>query len=155
MIRLVSAGAAGQPERWILAFRRTTDSRLINWLACGRYKHVSAFGYIREVDHWVFMDWRTVALDIIVARGTGATRLMNYYTRDADMLGMPARSREIGGPQFGLWCVPAVKQLVGIRGSALRPDALFRDCIRQGAEILSHESSEPAAGAARSDAARA
>jgi len=155
MIRIVSAGAAGQPAKWILAFRRTTDSRLINLLAFGRYKHVTAFGYIREVDHWVFMDWRTIALDIIVARGTDATRLINYYTRDADMLGMPARSRQIGGPQFGLWCVPAVKQLLGIRGGALRPDALWRCCIRQGAEILSHESSEPATGTARSDAARA
>jgi hypothetical protein len=149
MIRLVSAGAGGQPSRWVICFRKTTDSRWISWLACGRYKHVSAFGYIAEVDHWVFLDWRITTLDVIVARGTGADQLMAYYTRDADLLGMAPRKRG-RGLRLGLWCVPAVKHLVGIRGSALRPTALWKDCIRQGAEIL-HECARPASHSTRSD----
>lgn len=138
MISLVRNSAAGQPARWVLAFQRTTESRLIDWLASGTYKHVSAFGYIAEVDHWVFLDWRFATIDVIVARGAAATQLTGYYTRDADLLGMAPRKTG-HGMRLGLWCVPAIKHLVGIEGSALRPDALWRDCIRQGAEILSHE----------------
>jgi hypothetical protein len=147
MIRLVNAGAGGQPTRWVLAFRRTADSRLVRWLACGRYKHVSAFAYVAEVDHWVFLDWRLAALDVIVARGTAAEHYMHHYTRDADLLGM--QPRQTGrGFRCGLWCVPAIKHLIGIRGSALRPDGLWRDCIRQGAEILSYDRRSTATAAA-------
>jgi hypothetical protein len=136
MINLVRNAAAGKPARWVLAFQRTTESRIIDWLACGTYKHVSAFGYVAEVDHWLFLDWRLATIDVIVARGTEATRLIDYYTRSADLLGMAPKKRG-RGIRLGLWCVPAIKHLVGIEGSALRPDALWRDCIRQGAEILS------------------
>jgi len=142
MIRLVSAGAGGQPVRWVLCFQRTTESRWIRWLACGRYKHVCAFGYIAEVDHWVFLDWRISVVDVIVARGTGADQMIAYYTRDADMLGMTPQKRGLG-LRLGFYCVPAVKHLLGIRSSALRPSRLWRDCIRQGAEIL-HESARSA-----------
>jgi hypothetical protein len=154
MIRLVNAGAGGQPARWVLAFRRTTESRLVRWLACGRFKHVSAFGYVAEVDHWVFLDWRLAALDVIVARGTAAEHYLNHYTRDADLLGM--QPRQTGrGFRFGFWCVPAIRHLIGIKGSALRPDGLWRDCIRQGAEILSYECRPTATAAAGPDAVAA
>jgi hypothetical protein len=138
MISLVRESAAGQPARWVLAFQRRTESRIVDWLAWGTYKHVSAFGHIAEVDHWLFLDWRFSTVDVIVARGQAATQLLDYYTRDADLLGMAPRKVN-RGVRLGLWCVPAIKHLVGIEGGALRPDALWRDCIRQGAEILSHE----------------
>jgi hypothetical protein len=156
LIRLVATAASGQPARWVLAFQRSTESRLVNWLAFGRYKHVTAFGYVEAVDHWLFFDWRARALDLIVARGEHATQLMAHYTRDADLLGMDARPGAGTGFQAGLWCVPAIRHLVGIRGSALRPDALWRDCIAQGAEILSHEQdARPSRDHGRSDAAAA
>ena len=151
MIRLVSAGAAGQPARWHLAFQRSTESRWVRWLAMGRHKHVSAFGYIPEVDHWVFFDWRFRHIDIIVARGDGATQLIAYYTRDADLLQMAPRKDGRPVHRFGFWCVPAIKHLVGISGGALRPSALWRDCIAQGAEIL-HENPRPSAIRAGPDA---
>jgi len=151
MIRLVAAGAAGQVENWVIAFHKTTESRWVRWLACGRYKHVSAFGYIRDLDAWIFFDWRYSTVDITAAHGTEATRLLNFYTADADLLGMAPR-KVSRGLRVGFWCVPAIRQLVGIRGSALRPDALWRDCLRQGAEIV-HESAGPTRDPGRSDAA--
>lgn len=147
MIRLVAAGAAGQVAQWIIAFHKTTESRWVNLLSAGRYKHVSACGYVRELDQWVFFDWRYSTVDIIVARGTDANRLLNFYTADADLLGMAPR--KVGhGLRLGFWCVPAIKQLVGVTGRALRPDALWRDCVLQGAEIL-HESARSAGGTGR------
>lgn len=155
MIRLVASGAAGQPSRWILAFHRTTDSRLVRLLACGVYKHVTAIAYIREVDHWVFLDWRFATIDVIVARGSEADRLMAYYTANSDVLGIEPREVRCGF-RVGWWCVPVIKHLIGIRGGALRPDSLWRDCIRQGAEIISHEQcTEPARHPGRPDASPA
>jgi len=154
MIRLVTAGAAGKPTRWILAFHRTTESRLVRLLAWGRYKHITAIAYIGEVDHWVFLDWRFATIDVIVARGVEADRLMNHFTEHADVLGIEPREVR-SGFRVGWWCVPLIKHLVGIRGGALRPDALWRDCIRQGAEIISHERPEPASHPGRPDASSA
>jgi hypothetical protein len=155
MIRLVESSAGGQPKRWVLAFQKSTESRLVRWLACGRYKHVSAFGYVAEVDHWVFFDWRFRTIDFLVARGAAAQQLIDYYTRDADLLGMEPDRDGGAGLRIGLWCVPAIKQLLGLRCSALRPDALWADCVRQGAEIISHEDTRSAPDRARPDAATA
>jgi hypothetical protein len=153
---MVASGASGRPARWILAFQRTTKSRLVRLLACGTYQHVMAFGYVAEVDHWIFFDWKASLVDIMVARGDHATQLTDQYTRDADLLGMEAKPSPGYGLRFGWWCVPAIRHLVGIGGGALRPDALWRDCIAQGADILSHDI-RPASGAtgqsARSDPA--
>jgi hypothetical protein len=153
MIRVVPAGAAGAVARWIIAFHRSTESRWVRFFACGRYKHISAFGYVPQLDQWIFFDWRYSTVDIIVAHGTEATRFINFYTADADLLGMEPRKTGRGF-RIGFWCVPAIKQLIGIRGGALRPDALWRDCVRQGAEVL-HESARPAADPGRSDASAA
>lgn len=155
MIRLVETSAGGQPARWILAFQKSTESWWVRWLACGRYKHVSAFGYVADVDHWVFFDWRFRTIDFIVARGRYAEQLIEYYTRDADLLGMTPDKTGGAGLRLGFWCVPAIKQLLGLRCSALRPDALWADCVRQGADIISHESAGPAADSGPDAAATA
>lgn len=139
MIRLVASAACGKPTRWLLVFQRSTKSRLVRWLANGTYKHVMAIGYVAEVDHWLFFDWRASTIDIIAARGDHAMQLMDHYTHDADVLGMVPKPSPGYGLRLGWWCVPAIKHLVGIKGSALRPDALWRDCIAQGADILSHD----------------
>lgn len=137
MIRLVETSAAGQPERWIICFRRTSEVWWVNWLAGGRFKHVSAFGYVAAVDHWVFLDWRFACIDILIARGEAAKQLMHHYTKNADLLGMAANPDGAAhGFRFGTYCVPAVKHLLGLRSRAVRPDGLYRDCIRNGATPL-------------------
>lgn len=153
MIRLVDSSAGGSPSRWILCFRRTSQVWWVRWLARGKFKHVSAFGYIAEVDHWVFLDWRFAKVDVIVARGNAATMLMHHYTGNADLLGMEARTGAGGGFRLGWYCVPAVKHLLGLRSSALRPDRLWRDCIRHGAEILHDGQARTAQGRDGPDAA--
>lgn len=139
MIRLIPQHAAGTPSRWIVAFARRSASPWVNRLVPGRYKHVMAMGYVAEMDAWLFFDWRLGHADIYTARGDGARQLMAHFSEGADLLGMPARRGRAVAFHTGLWCVPAVKHLVGIRGGALRPTTLFRDCLRQGAEIISDE----------------
>lgn len=47
-------------------------------------------------------------------------------------------TQEGGGlrARIGLWCVTATKHALGLRSSALRPKALFRDLVSEGAEVV-------------------
>lgn len=139
MIDLVATSAAGQPKRWLVAFRRTSKSKWVRLLACGTYQHVMAMGYVAEVDHWVFYEVRFRQTDIIVARGRHANALMAHYAQDADLLGIPSLQGGRSPFHFGFSCVSAVKHLIGLRSGALRPDTLFRHLILHGAEILSDD----------------
>src|SRR5581483_5368299 len=141
--RVVSTEAVGKPARWIVCFRRKADHPLVAWLAFGTYKHVAAFGYVEDLDAWVFYERRLFHTDIWVGRGAGARHMMAQYIDGADMLGMPVNPRG-SLSLFGFWCVPAVKHLIGLRSGALRVDALYRDCLAAGAEII--DESQRAAG---------
>jgi hypothetical protein len=149
MIRVISTDGIGKPRRWLLCFKRRSDSRIVSLLAAGRYKHVLAFGYVEEFDAWLFFDLRFRHLDIQIARGAAARRLMAGYIDGATLLGIPAR--DTGSLALGFWCVPAIAKLIGLNSGALRPDALFRDCLAQGGEIVADEH-QPAIPAARSHA---
>lgn len=154
MINLVPIGGAGTPTRWLLAFSHRSTSRFINAIP-GRYKHVMAMGYVEELNTWLFFDVRLGHTNLYAARGDHALRLMAHYSQDADLLGIPARHRATPALRCGFWCVPSVKHLVGIRGGALRPDALWRDCVAQGATIIGYENVDTSsAGRARVSAAR-
>lgn len=147
MIKLLHTDAVARPRRWLLCFKHKSDSRIVSLLACGRYKHVLAFGYVEEFDAWLFFDLRFRHLDIQIARGEGARQLMAAYIDDATLVGIPARATG-GTLALGFWCVPAIAKLIGLNSGALRPDALFRDCLAQGGEIVADEY-QPAIATAR------
>lgn len=136
----------GEPRRWILAFARNSDTWWVRLLAFGRYKHVCAFGYVGEADTWVFYDVRLFKTHVIVARGAAAKRAMAVFAEDADLIGVEARAARGVRLPLGFWCVPAIKHLIGLRSGALRPDRLYADCLRIGAEIISDESQRAPAG---------
>jgi hypothetical protein len=137
MIRVLPTDAAGMPTRWILAFQRSSPSWWVRALSCGRYKHVRAFGYVADLDAWLFFDLRFRQMDIWIARGAHARALMARYIDDCDLIGMPVVNEAGTTFRAGFWCVPAIKHLIGLRSGALRPDTLLRDCLRNGAEIIS------------------
>lgn len=123
---------AGEPTQWVLCFSRQAATTWANYLPIGKYKHVRAFGFVAAINTWVFYDPGLNRAAISVARGDAAATLMEAFLYDADAVQIPAVHRERWAPRFGGWCVPAIKHLTGISSSALRPDALFRDCLRYG-----------------------
>lgn len=133
----------GTPRQWIVLFDREVTTWWVNMLPLGKYKHVRAFGYVPEAKAWIFYD---VALDrtvIKIACDQDAKRLMADWLAKADAISMPARAHGFPAPRLGFWCVPAIKHLIGLRSGALRPQTLWRDCLRQGGEIVAHESVSP------------
>lgn len=131
---LLPTDAFGTPSRWLVVFRRKADLWWVN-LIPGRFKHVSAFGFVPECDAWVFYDcglWTS----IYVARGAAARAMMVERTKDAAVLSLAARGHP-AQPRFAAFsCTAAVANLLCIPTIALRPDALYRACIRHGAKIV-------------------
>lgn len=132
---------AGQPTRWILGFDRTARHWVAALFGFGRkYKHVSAAGYVPEADAWVFVDVCFDRTNLVVTRGADVKRVMAELWGDADLIGIDAQPRGSNGYRLGFWCVPAVKHLIGLRSSALLPGALWRDCLRNGGQVLDGQS---------------
>lgn len=98
------------------------------------FRHVAAFGFDSEAGVWLVYD---VTLKRTVLRAMSAERLDRWV--DA----LPANRRIVRfaatepvrppALRVGFWCTPAVAHLVGVRSRALRPEALYRDLIAQGA----------------------
>lgn len=137
---------AGEPTHWQLCFSRKSVTAA--WLPIGTYKHVRAFGCVAEISTWIFFDPAFSRTTIRVARGDAARTLIGEFAHQADVLRIKARDRAGAPPIFG-WCAPAVAHLLGLPSGALRPDTLFRDCLRQGGELLADNGRTiPAAAAA-------
>lgn len=137
-----------EPIRWTLCF----DTTATHWLARaipGRFKHVRAFGFVPVQDLWIFYDTTLAGTTLRAARANSAAadRLLSAWTANSDLLSIkPLGPRRRFPP--GFWCVTAVKHLIGLNTSALRPDALWRDCIRHGAIPNDGRESTPSTGCA-------
>jgi hypothetical protein len=120
---------------WILLFSTKRGRWWVRLLACGRYHHVKAIAWLPAIRSWLFYDVKFNGTRLLLAPdGDAATRafVLNYLA-DCDLVAMPRLPipRRIA-PHPGFWCTMAIKHLVGIRTSALRPDPLWRDSLRAG-----------------------
>lgn len=130
------------PDTWTLVFSREARTWWASWLALGRYKHVRAYAYVPFLHVWVFYDVHLRGTDLIVAAdGEPAQRMIALWMVKADLLRVRRvdfRDHQVGRenrhclPLLG-FCVPAIRRLLGIPGSALRPDTLYRHCLKHGA----------------------
>ncbi|TBY41599.1 hypothetical protein [Rhizobium leguminosarum] len=133
-----------EPSDWYVAFDPWSDRRWIRWLALGRFKHVSCFGFVERAQTWAFFDFHLDRSRIFVVGDHEADKLIGHYSTGKTVVRMAKPiGRELDvNISFGGWCVPAVAHIIGIRTSALRPDALFRQCLANGGEIIRPEEHE-------------
>lgn len=125
---------SGFPSSWYVAFYGVDRKRWWDHLSPPGFYHVVAFAYCAHAERWVIYDV------------TRDRTLIRTYTPAAFMLwlaGLP-RGRTIvlfdgvdrearPAHRLGFWCATAVAHLVGVRSRALRPIALYRDLLAQGA----------------------
>lgn len=137
MLRIVdnSACLPMRVIRWHVAFWREVHRPLwIHRLARGPYKHVSAMGYSARCNVWVVYNPDFDGEGIrIVSNDETFLELLKYTQARADLLVIDARPRSHSILRPGLYCVPQIIRLTGVRSSALTPTGLFRDCMRAGA----------------------
>lgn len=138
MIQAIHGPLISQPSHWVLCFDPVAATRWLARLTPGRFKHVRAFGYVPFLHVWIFLDPAIRGLDIwIAAEGEPADLMAAQWTRGCDVVIMPrgpAANCSIITAASG-WCVPVIKRLIGLRSGALRPDALFADCLRNGGKL--------------------
>lgn len=130
----------GEVSTWFLCFDRRSTTWWVR-LIPGRYKHVRAFGFVPLMDLWLFFDVTLAGQWLIVARDGSpeCEAMIERWWQGCDVLKVKRGRGAVGASRLGLWCVPAVAGLVGVRSGALRPDGLWRECIGQGAENLRRE----------------
>ncbi len=125
---------SGFPSSWYVAFFGSERRHWWDYLSPGGFYHVLAFAYAASAERWLIYDV------------TEHRTIIRAYTTDDFskwIAGLP-NGRTIlrfdGGDRpaaphvrWGFWCAPAVAHLVGVRSRALRPVALWRDLLAQGA----------------------
>lgn len=130
-----------EPKDWYVVFDPVASAKWIDWLACGRFKHVSCFGFVERAQTWVFFDFQLDRSRLYVVGNHEADILIGAYSTGKTVVRMatPLIPDYSKNWTTGLWCVPAVAHILGLKTCALRPDALFRQCLAQGGEIIGPE----------------
>lgn len=125
-----------EPAMWFLIFETRAPKRWLHWLAMGRFKHVSALGWLQDQRAWVHYDVCLGRTRISVMPDClGASDRIAALREEAVTLAMEGGREPGRWLRLGFWCVPAVAHLVGIKGTPLRPDALYRMALAQGAAV--------------------
>lgn len=125
-----------EPSAWLLIFHRECRTPWVNRLVPGRFKHVSAVGWCALADCWVIYDPTLQRTQILVLPDKLGPLAYARMAVGNSVLQMPVLEQRASG-RLGFWCVPAIKHLVGLRSGALRPVTLWRDCLANGAKVIS------------------
>src|SRR5215469_339744 len=138
-----------EPSYWNVVFH-PSGTRLER-LILGRFRHVSAFTYIPGVAAWIMIDCQWGGVRVMFIPRIAA---LVAYTRGCTVI----KADRVYQPfaiwsRFGFYCVPAIKQLLGLSCVAATPDALYRHLIKHGGELISGQCVDTAAAAAGSDVA--
>jgi len=120
---------------WTLVFCKNPGPWWVRLLAWGRYNHVKAIAYVPAIRAWLFYDVKFNGTKVMLALEADphSDNLLQDYLENCDAIAMPRLpTPKRTSPQLGFWCTIAMKHLVGLRSRALRPDGLWRDCVRAG-----------------------
>lgn len=120
---------------WLVAFYKEGSRPWMRFIP-GRFKHVSAFAWSPRALCWVWYDFGFTHTSImILPGGTGSQELLGLLMVGSSILKVQATVPR-AGPRLGLWCVVAIKHLLGLRCGAVTPAGLWKHCVRNGAEIV-------------------
>lgn len=127
------------PARWFVVFDPVAANPWVQRLVPGRFKHVRACAYVPVLKLWLFYDVALAnTLVMALPDGEEAETYIAKFTAGCEMISIAPR--RYGRPRLlPFTCVSAVKQLIGLKSGALRPDALRRDCLAAGGTLLARQ----------------
>lgn len=139
-----------EPSCWYIVFHETTSSAIVSFFSFGRFKHVSAFGYYAGFKGWLVVDphFRRLRLSMIPHE---KHHLLVEYTKGCTLVKVdaPGVGKLTFAARFGIYCVPAIKYLLGLSCVAARPDALYRHILRNGGILIDGQQSLSSTASAR------
>jgi hypothetical protein len=126
---------AVEPDQWFVVFHPEAKSRWLSLLACGHFKHVSAFAYCPGFKAWLIYDAQWCGLRLMLfPHGDVAKAAIAAHTKNCVILKMTRANQSMGlSSRLGLYCVSTVKHLLVVRCRAIRPDTLYRHLLKIGA----------------------
>lgn len=132
------------PRYWQVCFIGDQRKFWWDWLLPSGFRHVFLLGYVPEFKVWLCYDVLFFKTEIVVHSGATAGFLLELAHREGACLTWPA---PIDPPRplfrFGMWCVPAVKHILGLRCVAMTPNGLHQYLLRHGAKPLFEDAHEP------------
>jgi hypothetical protein len=136
-----------EPTYWNVVFH-PSQSRAARFFL-GRFQHVSAFSYVPGVHAWILYDcqWGGTRIAFVPH-----LPLLVAYTRGCTVIKFDRLYNRFAlSSRLGFYCVPAIKQLLGLSCVAATPDGLYRHLVKHGGELLVDGTVRTTAAAARSD----
>lgn len=125
---------SGFPSAWYVCFLGAERRHWWDILSPPGFYHVLAFAYAAHAERWLIYDvgqnrtliraLTTEAFDRWISSLSPERTIVLFEGGD-----LPARPYH----RVGFWCATAVAHLIGLRSRALRPAALYRDLLAQGA----------------------
>lgn len=146
-MELVPRRAVYEPDFWVVVFHRRSVNWVFSLIAMGRFKHVSAFGWVPGLNVWLLYDHGYRRTQVAVLPDTEAAKAeLAVFVGDGAMVRMPVRQTARRLRRVGLFCTTSVAHLIGLSSGALRPDRLFRHCMENGGVLIDHAKTPRADG---------
>lgn len=141
--------AAIDPVDWIVVFRPWSSNRLVQRFVPGHFKHVSACAYCADLKAWVTFDVGITGTKImVIPDGPQADAILTPWLSGCTLIRIRKNhATRCAVALFG-WCVPSIARLIGVPSGALRPDTLYRHCLRNGGAILAQIGTDTPASSA-------
>jgi hypothetical protein len=125
------------PRYWQVCFLGTERKFWWDRFLPSGFRHVFLLGYVPEHKIWLCYDVLFFKTEITVLSGERAGFLLTLAEREGAVLTWPAPIDP--APlriRLGMWCVPAVQHVLGVRCVAITPKGLHDYLVRQGAKPL-------------------
>lgn len=137
MLALVPLVTTIAPSKWFVAFRRTSPLQWVQRWVPGEFKHVCCYGFVPGLDVWVFVHPSLNDIGLFLVPDFASDLYIKRANEDAVVVEfVPPIVNRRRWWKPSLLCTGIVAGVIGARSSALRPDRLLRDLLREHAEIV-------------------
>ena len=127
-----------EPAKWYLVFHPNARHDWLSALTPGRFKHVSAFGYVAGFKVWVCVDANWHGLQtVLYSHDSMKMAFVAFVDGGAHIVEMPESDAPMRWrSRLGLTCVSAAKHVARVRSFALTPTGLYHHALRNGGQII-------------------
>lgn len=126
-----------RPGEWLIVFRKSSPLWWLDRLP-GRFKHVLCLTYLPATNTWLFFDPGQFKAHVLVVPNEDVDGFLQVALADHEVLKITVKGEPRRRWRVGFNCTQMVAQMLGLSTCALHPDGLWRHCLKNGAERLSH-----------------
>lgn len=126
---------------WYVGFVGDIPGKPRNWFdifTCKSFRHVLALAYDPVCKTWLHYEPTVTGTKIALYTRDSkeVSALISAVTEYGVWLKIEGQTGSYKTGCWRLYCVPAIKHLVGLKSSALTPKGLFRDLLKAGAKPI-------------------